>query len=100
MTKQDKEELLLALINKGGSAPARANSDGSPGANYDSLGIIDGSPGTKVYSDLDEIKNYQLRMPKWLIKRIDDQCNKRDGIYMSRHQWIINAILNEFAKEE
>ena len=85
---QDKvnEDLLFALINKGGSIPVREKDHALSPEEF-----------KEYYA---KILTYQLRMPRWLIKRIDDLCKKREGMYISRHQWIMNAILNSLAGEE
>ncbi len=85
---QDKvnEDLLMALIRKGGTPPVKDEDSPMTDAEH------------KAYYD--KVIPYQLRMPRWLCKKIDQQCQKEAPRYYSRHGWIMNAILTMLAKGE
>jgi hypothetical protein len=72
--QSNKDKLLMGLINKGGSIPK-------------------GDPS------VDPVVYVQLRPPKWVIAKIDEICTREPGIYRSRHNWIMQAILSALAKE-
>jgi hypothetical protein len=81
------DELLYALINKGGSVPKEMKP----------------ATGKKTYDETREyftqIITYQLRMPRWLAKQIDDKCKESSPVYHSRHGWIMDAIISKLAKK-
>lgn len=63
-----KNRAANAIINKGG------------------LGIIDNE---------EKIMTFQLRLPQKLIRQIDNICyDSNSGIKISRHSWILKAILD------
>ncbi|HWZ21240.1 MAG TPA: hypothetical protein VNW06_01230 [Cytophagaceae bacterium] len=81
---QDKinDDLLFALINKGGSTPS---------------GIDPKDMSAEDIAYYTQIITYQLRMPRWLAKQIDDECRKFAPVFHSRHGWIMDAIISKLA---
>lgn len=94
MTSQSQdrinEDLLLAIIKKGGSVPKQEP------ATIDEQKM---SP-SQFKAHYQEIKKLELRLPRWLIKRIDDIASQYSPAYMSRHNWIVDAILNKLVTDK
>lgn len=85
---QDKvnDELLFALINKGGSVTASSKPEDSSMSDAE----------YRKYNNT--LIQFQMRAPRWFVKQIDDECAKSYPIFQSRHSWILDAITTKLAK--
>jgi hypothetical protein len=58
-----------------------------------------GESNDQAISEIDEVKRVQLRIPLNYLNRIGSLLNARAG-NVSRHTWIIEAIVEKLGKEE
>lgn len=74
----------------------------TPAINEEDLILKGGSSGKQEKKQLDhnnKIKNVSLRISNNYLNRIGDLLEKRAG-NISRHTWIIEAIVEKLGKEE
>ncbi len=71
-----KEKEVLDLINKGGKTPFSNKKEGKP------------------------IVGFNLRLPRELFNEVDKCRLKNYGVSSSKHNWIINAIIEKIDREK